>query len=173
MLICCQRLCTSIWGVHGGCGASNKVVFCSQDFLSTNNVCDKWLGSLILSLRLQNLYSILSLNSSSRFRRVGTLSVSIPGCVLLLTTFIHSFPMDSGSFSAIILTMVELLISFSRPRLFRSICTLSITFIISSISLESASFHYSIHQLALISILLLKWLPYLFGQVLFSWVRCH
>ena len=113
--------------------------FSLLDFLSSNNVCDKWLGSLIFSLRSQNLYSILSLNSSSRFRWVGKLSLAIPGCVLLVAIFIYSFSMGSGSFSSIILMMVELLISFSRSRLFRSICAFLITFTISSIPLTSAS----------------------------------
>ena len=113
--------------------------FSLLDFLSSNNVCDKWLGSLIFSLRSQNLYSILSLNSSSRFRWVGKLSLAIPGWVLLVAIFIYSFSMGSGSFSSIILMMVELLISFSRSRLFRSICAFLITFTISSIPLTSAS----------------------------------
>ena len=113
--------------------------FSLLDFLSSNNVCDKWLGSLIFSLRSQNLYSILSLNSSSRFRWVGKLSLAIPGWVLLVAIFIYSFSMGSGGFSSIILMMVELLISFSRSRLFRSICAFLITFTISSIPLTSAS----------------------------------
>lgn len=101
---------------------------------------EKWRGSLILSLRSQNLYSVLSLNSSSRFRRVGKWSLVIPGCVVLVTIFINSFLLGSGSISSIILVIVELLISFSGPdssdlfALFRSHY-----FIISSIPLESAS----------------------------------
>ena len=119
-------------------GCIQQGSFSLLDFLSSNNVCDKWLGSLILSLRWQNLYSILSLNTSSRFRWVGKLSFAIPGCVLLIAIFIYSFSMGSGSFSSIILMMVELLISFSRSRLFRSINAFLITFIISSIPLASA-----------------------------------
>ena len=165
-MICCQRLSTSIWGVHGGWGASNKAVFLDWTFCQLKMTCmwEKWRGSLILSLRSQNLYSVLSLNSSSRFRRVGKLSLAIPGCVVLVTIFINSFSLGSGSISSIILAIVELLISFSRPRLVRSICTLSITLfhhlkhsfrVCVYTPFQLFYFwHYSIHQLALVSILL-------------------
>ena len=133
-------LLSKAFHLYMGCpwwlGCIQQGSFSLLDFLSSNNVCDKWLGSLILSLRSQNLYSILSLNTSSRW--VGKLSFAIPGCVLLVAIFIYSFSMGSGSFSSIILTMVELLISFSRSRLFRSINAFLITFIISSIPLASA-----------------------------------
>ena len=173
-MICCQRLSTSIWGVHDGWGASNKVVFLDWTFCQLKIYARKMTGrgSLILSLRSQNLYSVLSLNSSSRFRTVGKLSLAIPGCVMLVTIFINSFSLGSGSISSIILVIVELLNSFSRPRLFRSICNLSITlFYHLKHSFRVCIYtpfqlfyfwHYNIHQLALISILLINLLLYLF-----------
>ena len=99
----------------------------------------KWVCPILVGsdLKSQNLYYILSLNSSRRSSSAGNLSLMISGCSLLVTIFIHSFSMVSGSLSSIMLKIVELLISFSRPMLFKSLCALSMMFIISSVPLGS------------------------------------
>ena len=51
---------------------------------------------------------ILSLNARRRSSRAENLSLMILGCTLLVTVFIHSFSMVSGSLSSIMLTAVEL-----------------------------------------------------------------
>ena len=85
-------------------------------------------------------YSIARFCTKRKFRRLGNLLVLSTVFVSELNSMAHSFLMSAGSFLSIMLTELVIVISVSKPSLFRSLYPSSIMFTNSTSRLLSPSF---------------------------------